>query len=58
MKAFPIARKLAALWIELRPPRLAVDRIQFLRVPAAIMIEYQIGVHLQPERVSRLNQVE
>jgi hypothetical protein len=46
MKAFPVARKFAASWVELRPARLAVDRIQFLRIAAAVMIEYQIGIHL------------
>jgi hypothetical protein len=46
MKTFPVAGKFAASWVELCPARLAVDRIQFLRIAAAVMIEYQIGIHL------------
>ena len=46
VKTFPVTRKFAALRCKLRPPQLAIDWIQFLRVATAIMIEYQIGIHL------------
>src|SRR5205823_2946294 len=58
MKTFPVAREFAARWRELCPPPLAVDRIQFLSIRAAVMIEHQIRVHLQSRRMSRLDQVE
>ena len=49
MKAFPITRKLAARRREFCPARLAVDRIWFLRICAAVMIEDEVGVHLQSQ---------
>src|SRR4029077_6986941 len=58
VKTFPITRKLAALRREPCPAQLSVDRIWFLRVSAAIVIEHEIGVHLQSQRVRRLDEIE
>ena len=55
VKTFPITRKFVALRFEFRPPRLAVHGIQFLYVTAAVVIEHQVRIHLQPQRVSGLN---
>src|SRR6186997_2887065 len=58
MKTFPITRKLAALRRESCPTRLSVDWIWFLRVSAAVVIEHEIGVHLQSQCVRRLDDIE
>ena len=58
MKTLPVARELAACRCELGPAPLAVDRIQFLSISAAVMIEHQIRVHLHSRCMSGLDQVE
>src|SRR6266403_503414 len=55
MKTFPITRKSAALRFKLRPARLAVDGIQFLCIAATVVIEHQVRIHLESQRVSGLN---
>src|SRR6476659_11141208 len=58
MKTFPITRKFAALRREFCPTQLSVDWIWFLCVSAAVVIEHEIGVHLQSQRVRRLDEIE
>jgi len=58
MKTFPIPRKLSTLRREFCPTHLLVDWICFLCVGAAVVIKHQIGVHLQFQRVRRLNEIE
>src|SRR5436309_14813982 len=45
MKTFPVTRKFPALRRELCPARSSIERIYFLIVNAAVMIEYEIYVH-------------
>jgi hypothetical protein len=47
VKTFPITRKLAALGRELCSPRPAVDRVCFLPVSAAVVIEHEVCIGLQ-----------
>src|SRR5207248_600190 len=46
MKTFPVTRKFPALRRELCPARSSIERIYFLVVTAAVVIEHKVCVHL------------
>jgi hypothetical protein len=58
VKTFPITRKLAALRREPCPAQLSVDRVWFLRISAAVVIENEVGVHLKSKSMRRLDEIE
>ena len=56
MKTFPVARELPAFGMEERPARLAGDRVDFLLVCAAVVVENNIGNERQAVLVRILDE--
>src|SRR5580692_9384144 len=56
VKAIPIARKLAALWRELRPSLSTVERVSFFFVGARIVVDDKIGYRAQIMFAHQLDQ--
>ncbi len=48
MKAGPITRELGACGLKSGPSYLVIDRIFFLGIPTAVVVENHIGIDLHP----------